>query len=128
MREGDVVRVVKPRPVTGGVFIDILGDVGWIEEVMDVDGVPWAQIQTLHLDGSPSGCGGIPLDCLALETAPQWREAKDKRDARFERDRQEGLERAKRWHDRVARVAARHDVTPDVAAAIHADLSGEDYE
>jgi hypothetical protein len=127
VKEGDIVRVVKPRPRMGGVFIDILNEMGWIEEIQELDGVAWAQIQTLKLDDGCGGCGGVPLDCLALEPAPEWHAAKARRDARFEKDRQEGLERTRRWNAHVAAVADKHGVSPDVAKKIHADLGRKDY-
>ncbi len=126
MKQGDVVRVVKPMPRRGGVFIDILGEVAWIEEIQDIEGVPWAQIRTLRLDAGCGGCGGVPLDCLALETAPEWLAAKARRDASFEKSLQESIERGRRRQAYVARVAAKHGVTHEVAERIHEDL-GDDY-
>lgn len=127
MKEGDIVRVVKPHPGMGGVVIDVLNEVGWIEEIQQIDGVPWAQFQMLKLDDGSGGCGGVPLDCLALEPAPEWHAAKARRDARFERALQESMERTRRWKALVAAVAEKHGVSPEVAAKIHADLDTEYY-
>jgi hypothetical protein len=122
VKEGDIVRVVKPHPGMGGVHIDILYEVGWIEKILQVDSVPWAQIHTLALDDSCGGSGGIPLDCLALEPAPEWHAAKARRDAHIEKYLQESLERTRRRKALVAAVAEKHGVSPEVAERIHAEL------
>ena len=127
MKEGDIVRVVKPRPKMGGVFIDILNEVGWIEEIKELDGVQWAQLQTLRLNGDVGGGGGVPLDCLAPEPAPEWRAAKDRRDAYIEKLTREGLERGKRLKARIASVAEKYGVAPEVAEKIVEELASEYY-
>jgi hypothetical protein len=71
---GDVVRVVK-QPAD--LIVQIKGEVGFIDELNETH----ARIQTLKLDDSCGGCGGVLLSCLAPETAPQWLEIKAKHDA-----------------------------------------------
>jgi len=127
MKPGDIVRVVKQRGRVGGVFIDVLNEVGWIEEIKEIDGAPWAQFNILRLDDGSGGCGGIPLSCLALEPGPEWKAAKDRYDARIEKLYQEGLERGKRWRAMVARMAEKHGVNPEVAENLYRDIQKEDY-
>ncbi len=96
---GDIVRVVKQRPHAGGVLVDVLGEVGFIHEFFDLKGAAWAGIVTFRINGSTSGGGGIPLDCLAPESAPEWFAAKAKHDAEHEKymqERRAELERTRR--------------------------------
>jgi hypothetical protein len=117
---GDIIRVIKRGP-----HVDVRGEVGFIDELAVVQGIPYAQIQLLRIDGSMSASGGIPVDCLVRENAPAWAEAKKKYEAYVERLRQEGLDRGRRWKALVARVAAKHGIDPEVAEKMHAEIEEE---
>jgi len=130
LQVGDIVRVVKhmplPEPGTGGVPIDLLNEVAWIEQIKDFDGVKWAQINILYLDGSCGGCGDVPTGILALEPGSEWHAAKQQHDATMERLHQESeaySQRVQRIHKRIARVADKYGVTQDIALHIYCEIA-----
>lgn len=70
MKINDIVRIFK-KP--GGMNADVVGQVGYIEEIQE----GYAMFQGLTLDGRSSGSGGIPVVCLVLETSKEWKNAYD---------------------------------------------------
>ncbi len=112
---GDIVRVAR-QP--NGLVSKIVGEVGFIEETNDTH----AQFNGLKLDGSFSGCGAVPFDCLELETGAQWKQAKVTRDTNSARTLAEGLGRGARINAGIAVVAAKHGLSVDVVETIYQEM------
>ena len=112
---GDIVCVVRqPR----NQFASIEGERGFIEEIKG----EYANIQTLHLDGTTAGCGSVPLNCLKLDLDPRWHQAKLKHEMRLSQYLEQMQAWSKRWENEVARVAKLYGVSDDVALKIYQDL------
>jgi len=112
---GDIVRVTR-QPV--GLLPRIVGEVGYIEGMTDT----YASFNGLKLDGSISGCGSIPLDCLEPETSTQWKLAKETRYANQARDLSKGLERGERIRSGIAEVAAKHGLSVGTVEVIYQEV------
>lgn len=97
---GDLVRVAR-QPNEMNVHIE--GQVGYIDE-LDPNGTH-ARINALKVDGTLSGSGTVPLDCLELEGAAHWKVAKGIHDADLERRSLEHAARAKRYAAGIAEIA-----------------------
>jgi hypothetical protein len=117
---GDIVRIVK-RFELGP---DVVDHVGFIDEL----GHRCATVQLLCLDGSPSGLGSIPLDCLELETSERWTRAKARHDEVSAARSRAHNARLQRWHQHVAKVAERYCVSVDTATAIRNELDAFEQE
>lgn len=112
---GDICRIVQ-QPFNQ--IVKLVGDVGFIEETLG----DYANIQTLKLDGSLAGAGSVPLSCLQKETDPRWLKAKELRDQKFDQLMTEGLERGKRWQNKLAEVAQKNSLTKEQVETIYSEL------
>lgn len=115
MKAGDIVKVVK-QP--SNQFADIVGEVGFIEEIAG----DLAQITTFESDGRCGGSGSVPLRCLRPETGARWREAKRKFDDDLEQYARRIEDYDRRFKAHLAVVAKNYGVTPAVARSIHAEI------
>lgn len=113
---GDVCRIVQ-QPTNQ--IVRLVGDVGFIEEILG----EYANIQTLKLDGSIAGAGSVPLSCLQKETDPRWLKAKELRDQYMDKLMAEGLERGKRWQNKLSEVAEKNSLTKEQVETIYSELS-----
>lgn len=111
MQTGDVVCVVQ-QPAN--LLPQIVGDVGYVEQVKG----DYAQIQTLHLDGSLAGTGSVPIACLAPENRQEWVQAKTLHDAEKRRLRKEGQTFSDRVNAKRAELADRYGITVDAVSTI----------
>ncbi len=116
---GDIVRIVK-QPASQ--IAHIVGEVGWISEILE----GWANFEGLTMEGTRSGCGSMPLDCLALEPEPLWHAAKAKFDKYMEQLVAEGHERYRRRMEHVGEIARRHGMTVAAVLAVERDLQAFD--
>lgn len=88
----DLVKIVKQSSSINS-HIGMVGLSGFIEEIKG----DYAQFMELREDGC-GGCGGVPLDCLALANDDtRLQNLKKARDEYIEKIRQEGLARGKRY-------------------------------
>lgn len=113
---GDVCRIVQ-QPTNQ--IVRLVGDVGFIEEILG----EYVNIQTLKLDGSIAGAGSVPLSCLQKETDPRWLKAKELRDQYMDKLMTEGLERGKRWQNKLSEVAEKNSLTKEQVEAIYSELN-----
>ena len=100
----------------------IVGEVGYIDELNETH----AGFNGLKIDGSISGCGGVKLDCLELETSPHWKKAKELRDAEAERSFAEGMARTERYHARMAELSAKYGISVENVKALYSDIEALD--
>ena len=112
---GDIVRVVRQPD---DMLPHIVGEVGYIDQMNDTH----AGFNGLKLDGSMSGCGGVKLDCLELETSPHWRKAKEIRDENSARTLAEGLARGSRRDARMAELSSTYGISVEDIKALQSDL------
>lgn len=122
MQVDDIVRVVKQPP---NQIAKLVGEVGFVNEI-DSTGKfareEWIDFVALKLNGDMSGCGAMPSDCLALEPAPEWAEAKRKYDAMRERMFAESQAFNERFKASIAEIAERHELTPELVRQIHEEV------
>jgi hypothetical protein len=112
----DIVRVVEQPK---NQIVGLVDEVGYIEEIQG----EYANIQTMYPDGRRSGCGSVPLKCLAPEPGEQWKRAKEKIEAADAKYLAEAEAYSARWNDNLAKVAAKYRVSVETARAIHEELA-----
>ena len=83
----------------------------------------YASIQCVNLDGTISGWGEVPLDCLEMEEGQEWIEAVgkaiDKWPVHLERVHQRNL----RWKSFLEDMAKEYGMSPGTVEALHHKLS-----
>lgn len=104
MKVGDVVKVII-QPTDLGAQVG--GEVGFIEEIKG----DYASITALKLNGDCGGGGGVPLDCLELETDSKWLEAKEKYDKRINAHYEESKIRTERYKKVLKAVSEKYNVS-----------------
>jgi hypothetical protein len=112
----DIVRIVKQPP---NEHVSLVGQVGFIDEISE----HWCSLHAVNLDGSSSGLGTIPLDCLQAEPDPKWREACDRYRAYIDKLGAGMREYAKRHDALVHELAVKHGISTSAVLAIHDALS-----
>lgn len=70
LKAGDLVKI-KAHDLH-----DVVGRVGIVEEVQDMDGTKWATIVAITCDGKDNGGGSVPVGALSRVTDPGWLQAK----------------------------------------------------
>jgi hypothetical protein len=116
---GDIVRVVKQPD---SLIVHIEGEVGYITEIQG----EWANIQTMRVDGARGGAGGVPLNCLVLETGEQWKHAREKIEEEDAKYQKEYEHRTAKWNAFVEQVANKYGISVETAHAIHEELGNFD--
>lgn len=115
LKVGDVCRVFRqPSDTT----VRVVGEVGFISEILE----EYASITTLRLDGSMAGAESIPISCLKKETDIRWKKAKELRDQQFNQLMEEGLERGRRWQNKLAEVALKNFLTKEQVEVLYSEL------
>ncbi|MCK9567426.1 hypothetical protein M0R72_00585 [Candidatus Pacearchaeota archaeon] len=115
---GDLVKVVKQPP---NQHVHLVGEVGFIDEIVEGD-VPYAQIQTLHLDSFLGGCGAVPIDCLEPERGQCWIDAKRKHDEHIADVRAKGEAFSKHVNDGIAKIAEKYGLSVEMVEAISSEV------
>jgi hypothetical protein len=116
---GDIVRVVL-QP--SDMLAHIVGEVGYIDNMSTTH----AMFNGLRLNGSRSGCGSVNLNCLELETSPNWRLAKEILDANLAQRLVESKERTERYHARMAELSAKYGISVENIEALYSDIEALD--
>lgn len=111
---GDVVRVAKQPP---DLPAKVIGEVGFIDSLHE-NGTH-AGILALNVDGSLSGGGTVQLDCLVLESAPHWVQAKRLHDEAQAKRLDEYKSRSDRINTGLQKIASEFGITPEQADEIH---------
>ena len=115
---GSIVRVIKqPSDMTSRIE----GEVGFIDSYPTNS--THVGLTALKVDGEINGAGAVPLDCLALETAPHWVEAKRLYDEKREKFAKESQGVSSRITARIEEIAKKHGVTVGLAQSIYEDIS-----
>ena len=123
MKVGDIVRVWKqPRDLPA----QIIGNVGFIEEMV----VDRARLQCFRRDGSISGGGCIPIECLALEESPKWLEGKRLFDDRMRKSQNASERFSERLYAKEVELANRFGITSKDVNVIHSEIQSmwSDYQ
>lgn len=115
MNIGDVCRVIiQPK----NLLPKIVGEVGFISEIKD----DYALFDALKLDGSTSGAGAVPLNCLQKVNDVEWLNAKAIRDEKFDKLFKEGMKRTRHYQVLLKEVAAKHSITTKQVEEIYQEL------
>lgn len=112
---GNIVRITRQPE---GWHLAVVGKVGYIASLASAH----ASFIGLNLDGSMSGCGGVRLDCLEHETSPQWKRAKEIRDAESARSLAKSKERKARYEARMTELAAKYGISVENVWALKSDI------
>lgn len=120
---GDLVRVSRQPE---GMIVHIEGKVGYIDELHQ-NGTH-ALFTALKVDGTLSGSGTIPLDCLELEGAAHWKVAKGIHDADLEKRIRESVARSERYAAGIAEIAATHGISAQKVEEISQSVIGLNRE
>jgi hypothetical protein len=116
MEVNDVVRVTT-QPTNQ--ICRLVGTVGFVEEIQG----NYISLYALNLDGSTSGCGSLPADCVTIIQEPEWIAAKEKYDQAFKKRQEEFEKQTKRFRKGLKKIAAKYGITPKVAKKIHSEIS-----
>lgn len=71
LKAGDLVKI-KAHDLH-----DVVGRVGIVEEVQDMDGTKWVTIAAITCEGRGNGGGSMPVGALSRVTDPKWVAAKE---------------------------------------------------
>lgn len=115
MKENDIVRIITQPP---NQMVDLVDEVGFIEEINNGTAV----IQALNIDGSLSGCGAIPLECLAVESDSKWQEAYNLYQKKFAQNISIGETNQKDIDNLLNEVGKKYNLTGDQIWKIYSEV------
>ena len=124
IQEGHVVRVVEQSQTVNN-FINMVGMVGFVEELQEFEGEKLVYFHELKLDDGCGGLGSIPVSCVKPVDPvadAEWVRAKERHDEHIDNLMREAEERTER-RDKVRRraieiTAAGAEMSPEDVVAL----------
>lgn len=122
MRAAGANPVVRIARLTSYFPADVLGKVCVVREIDEAK--KFADVVAITGGGAHDGGGWLSIDCLELEPSPVWLAARDLFVEKLAAMQAQMQDRAARWKALVERLAAQHQLEPEVIESIHAELGG----
>lgn len=115
IKVGYIVRIVNQPPTLG---YPLAGEVCFVEDVQG----EYIGVTAIRLDGSVRGSRTVPIDCLEIETAPEWVEASKLYNFKIS----ELLKETKRFTDKISKrrdeLAIAYGITAAAIEDIHSQM------
>jgi hypothetical protein len=118
---GDMVKIVKqPKDV----LQQIVGEVGFVIDIKTTEkyGV-MVSVEAIHKDGSGSGAGAVPYDCVELETSDEWANAKKLREEYMAKMMAESNAFREKWDGAVVELSKQFKIDPASVEKIYKVLN-----